>query len=81
MPQLDLEPGDYRERKPKGWRWRLPWAHPEDSKLHLMLFLICVGFLVYFFTHLPPATPLGVCIGIAVFAAGAGAQLMLWLRD
>ena len=21
MPELDLPPGDYRERKPKGWRW------------------------------------------------------------
>lgn len=81
MPDLDLDPGSYTERKPKGWRWRLPWAHPEDSKLHLVLFLLALGFLAYFFLNLPSGTSLGVCVGIAVFAAAAGAQLMLWLRD
>lgn len=23
MPDFDLEPGEYTERKPKGWRWKL----------------------------------------------------------
>ena len=26
-----LPPGDYRERKPKGWRWKLPWSHDDDT--------------------------------------------------
>ena len=31
VPDLDLPPGDYRERKPKGWRWKLPWSHDDDT--------------------------------------------------
>lgn len=81
MPDLDLDPGSYTERKPKGWRWRLPWSHPEDTKLPMVMFFVAVGFLVYFFANLPEGTAFGVCIGIAVFAAGAGGMLVLWLRD
>lgn len=78
---LDLEPGEYRERKPRGWRWRLPWGHPEDSKLHLTLFVACLGFLAYFFLNLPEGTSPRAVLGVAVFSALAGMQLMLFLRD
>jgi len=81
MPELDLDPGSYRERKPKGWRWRLPWSHPEDTKLPMVMFFVAVGFLIYFFVNLPAGTSFGVCAGIATFAAGAGGMLVLWLRD
>jgi hypothetical protein len=81
VPEIELDPGDYRERKPKGWRWRLPWSHPEDNKLHLVVFLVCLGFALYFFANLPEGTSLGVVIGVAVFSALAGMQLILWLRD
>jgi hypothetical protein len=82
MPDLDLEPGDYSERKPKGWRWKLPWSHPQDTKLPMVLFFISAGFVVYFFLNLPAGTSWKVCVGIATFAALAGAQFILWLgRD
>lgn len=82
MPHIDLEPGDYDERKPKGWRWRLPWSHPQDTKLPMVMFFIALGFVVYFFANLPTGTSFGVSAGIAVFAFGAGAQFILWLgRD
>lgn len=82
MPDLDLDPGDYAERKPKGWRSRLPWSHPQDTKLPMVLFFVCVGFLAYFFFNLPAGTDFGVSIGIAVAALGAGGQFMLWMgRD
>lgn len=81
MPNLDLDPGNYRERKPRGWRWRLPWSHPDDTKLPMAMFFVALAFLAYFFLNLPPGTSAGVCVGIAVFAAGAGGMLVLWLRD
>lgn len=82
MPNLELGPGDYTERKPKGWRWRLPWSHPQDTKLPMVLFFVCAGFVGYFFLNLPTGTSWEVSVGIATFAALAGGQFMLWLgRD
>lgn len=82
MRNIDLEPGDYTERKPKGWRWRLPWSHPQDTKLPMVLFFICAGFVVFFFLNLPDGDSWKVAVGIATFAALAGGQFMLWLgRD
>jgi len=82
MPEIDLEPGKYRERKPKGWRWKLPWAHPQDTKLPFVLFVLCLGLVGYFFLNLPAGTDWRVCAGIAVAAAASGGQFMLWLgRD
>lgn len=82
MPNIDLEPGEYTDRKPKGWRWRLPWSHPQDTKLPMVLFFVCAGFVAFFFINLPPGTSWEVSAGIAVFAAAAGGQFMLWLgRD
>lgn len=82
MPDIDLEPSDYAERKPRGWRWKLPWSHPQDTKLPMVVFFVCFGALAYFFVSLPDGTDWRVCIGIAVFAAAAGGQFVLWLgRD
>lgn len=81
MPDMDLPPGDYRERKPKGWRWRLPWSHPEDTKLPMVGFFVAAAFLAYFFINLPAGTDSGVVAGVTTFAAVAGAMLVLWLRD
>jgi hypothetical protein len=81
LPELDLEPGDYRERKPKGWRWKLPWSHPEDTKLPMVGFFVAGLFLAFFLINLPPGTDSGVVAGVATFAAVAGAMLVLWLRD
>ncbi len=81
MPDLDLEPGGYRERKPRGWRWKLPWGHPEDSKLHLVVFLVMVGFGVYFFLNRHSMSVEHVFGSGALFGALAGANLMLLLRD
>jgi len=77
---IDLDPGDYRERKPKGWRWRLPWSHPEDSKLPLVLMIGCIGFLVYFFVNMP-ADVRGIAAGVAVAAFFAGGLFMWAFSD
>lgn len=81
MPNLDLDPGEYTERKPRGWRWKLPWSHPEDTKLPMVGFFVAVAFLTYFFINLPSGTDGGVVAGVTTFAAVAGAMLILWLRD
>lgn len=81
MPDLDLEPGAYRERKPKGWRWRLAWSHPEDNKLPLVMFFGALAGLGYFLINLPSGTSFGVCVGIATAAFCAGNLLQLVLRD
>jgi hypothetical protein len=81
LPELDLEPGDYRERKPKGWRWKLPWSHDDDVKLPLVYFvgLTCAG--IYVFTRVHEFTDhtwsyaAGGMIGF-----GLGAMLILLTR-
>lgn len=81
MPDLDLDPGSYTERKPKGWRWRLPWSHPEDTKLPMVMFFVAVGFLVWIFLGRGEASKEALFIGTLVFAAGDSGMLVLWLRD
>lgn len=82
MPDFDLEPGDYRERKPKGWRWRLPWSHAGDTKLPMVMFFIAMGFVAYFILNLPPSYSVWVVGGCSMFAFCAGGMFMLWLgRD
>lgn len=80
MPELDLDPGDYRERKPKGWRWRLPWSHPQDTKLPLVMFLACAAFVGYFFINMP-ADMRTIAGGTTLFAFFAGACFMWAFRD
>ena len=81
MKQVDLEPGEYTERKPKGWRWRLPWSHPDDTKLPMLWFFVAAGFVVYFVVSLPAGFPLGIVAGIGTFAFLAGGAFVLWWRD
>lgn len=81
MPDFDLGPGDYRERHPKGWRWKLPWSHPEDTKLPMVGFFVMAGFALYFFDHRAEADATSLCLGIGTVAFGAGACMVLWLRD
>lgn len=80
MPDLDLKPGDYRERKPKGWRWKLPWSHREDTKLPLVMLFACAGFVIYFFLNMPGEMRL-VAGGVTLFAFLAGAFFMWAFRD
>jgi hypothetical protein len=80
MQKIDLEPGDYTERKPKGWRWRLPWHHPEDTKLPMVGFFVMAAFGVYFFLNVP-AVAFNLSIGLVTVAFFAGACMVLWLRD
>lgn len=80
MPDLDLDPGDYTERKPRGWRWKLPWSHPEDTKLPMVGFFVMVGFGVYFFLNIP-AEAFNLSVGLVAVAFCAGGCLVLWLRD
>lgn len=82
MPDFDLEPGDYRDRKPKGWRWRLPWSHAGDTKLPMVMFFLCAGFVAYFMLNLPAGTNFWIVAGSSGMAFAAGCQFMLWLgRD
>ena len=81
MPDIDLLPGDYRERKPKGWRWKLPWSHAEDTKLPMVGFFVCLGWLVWVYVmraDMPPDLLLAIA---AFWGAGLGGCMVLWLRD
>lgn len=80
MPQIELEPGDYRERKPKGWRWKLPWSHNDDAKLPFVLFLIGVGIVGYVLANLPAGTSFTVVAFTAGMAFCAGGAFILWSR-
>lgn len=81
MPDIDLEPGDYTERKPKGWRWKLPWSHPEGARLSFSVFLVMVGFVVYFIVNRSAGTPFGEIAGAAMFAFVAGGMFAIWTRS
>lgn len=81
MPDFDLDPGDYRDRKPKGWRWRLPWSHTEDVKLPMVMFFVLVGAFVYLLFRAENEDQVWLMLGSAAFALPAGAMMVLWLRD
>ena len=81
MPALDLPPGDYRERKPKGWRWKLPWSHDDDVKLPMVMFFVVAAILVATFIYRDELTS-GTLFGVsAMFAFAGGIMFMLWQRD
>jgi hypothetical protein len=81
LPELDLPPGDYRERKPKGWRWKLHPDHDDDNWTPLIVFalLLVAGWYVYSrineFTDHALSYAAGGMIGF-----GLGAMFMLWTR-
>lgn len=78
---LDLEPGEYRERKPKGWRWKLPWSHPDDAKMQALYMVLAMGGLIYIFINRDEVSS-GILFGItAVAAAVAGIMFALAFRD
>lgn len=78
---MDLPPGDYRERKPKGWRWKLPWGHPEDAKLPMVMFWLLVAAFYFLLLSKADEQQMWLMIGAAAFALPAGAMMVLWLRD
>jgi len=81
VPELDLPPGDYRERKPKGWRWKLPWSHDDDVKLPMVMFFVVAAILVATFIYRDELTS-GTLFGVsAMFAFAGGIMFMLWKRD
>lgn len=79
--EVNQPPHGYRDRKPRGWRWRAPWSHEDDNKLPLVMFIVAVAALVSIFFHLSEITPLWLFLGTIAIAAPAGAMLVLWLRD
>ena len=82
MPDLDLEPGEYSERKPKGWRWKMPWSHPQDTKLPMVLFFLSVGALTWVFLHRHEVSADELFVGTVTAGLIGGAQFILWLgRD
>ena len=64
MPDLEIDPGDYRERKPKGWRWRLPWSHPVSARTPFVGMLLMLGFVAY-----GPGAALHPLLGFTLWAA------------
>jgi hypothetical protein len=82
MPDVDLDPGEYHERKPKGWRRKLPWRHPQDTKLPMVLFFLSLGALVWVFLHRHEVTAEELFVGTVTAGLIGGAQFILWLgRD
>lgn len=81
MPDLEIDPGDYRERKPKGWRWRLPWSHPVSARTPFVGMLLMLGFVAYAFINAPHGVHLGYLSGVAVCALLAGALFILAFHD
>lgn len=81
MADYDLPPGDYRERKPKGWRWKLPWSHRDDVKLPFAMMLVGLGFVGYFLFNLPASVDPWIVGGASMFAFLAGACFMWAFHD
>lgn len=78
---MDLDPGDYRERKPRGWRWRLPWSHPDDAKMQFGMLLACAGALGFIYWNREQLSS-GLLFGVAAsFAFVAGIMFALAFRD
>lgn len=81
MPDIDLEPGDYTERKPKGWRWKLPWSHEDDVKLPLVMFCVAAVALVAVFVTRNDGSRETLFGVTALFSFVGGIMFMLWQRD
>lgn len=81
MKQVDLGPGEYTERKPKGWRWRLPWSHPEDAKLQFIGMLAGLVGLGYVFINRDDLSSGLLFGGAAVCGVIVGGLFALAFRD
>lgn len=81
MKQVDLGPGEYQERKPRGWRWRLPWSHPEDAKLQAVYMVLALGALGLIFLNRDELSSALLFGGAAVSGAIAGIAFALAFRD
>lgn len=80
MPDLDLDPGSYTERKPRGWRWRLPLAHDDGTRLPFFMFVLMIGFVLYVLLR-PDAEPFRWIFGGGLaFGFGIGCMFILWTR-
>lgn len=81
MKQVDLGPGEYEERKPKGWRWRVPWSHPDDAKMQALYMVLALCILGFIFINRDELSS-GILFGVtALFAAVAGIMFALAFRD
>lgn len=81
MPEIDLGPGEYQERKPKGWRWKLPWAHPVAARTPFVGMLVALGFVAFFILNLPAEYDRAIVGAVALFAVIAGAMFILAFHD
>lgn len=81
MPEIDLEPGNYRERKPKGWRWRLPIAHPEDAKMQALYMVIALAGLGLLFLYRNEISSETLVPASAICGVVAGGMFALAFRD
>lgn len=77
---VDLDPGSYKDRKPDGWRWKLPWAHPDDVKLPMVMFFVTLGIFGTMLLTANFKEP-QMMFTAAIVGIGCGCMLMLWLRD
>ena len=77
MPQIDMEPGDYRRKK--GWRWRLKLGDPNDNRLPLILCILSVVMAGVFIVRAGEA-PIQAAFAAAVFGFSVGTTFMLWTR-
>jgi len=60
VPDFDLDPGGYTERKPKGWRWKLPFDHDDDAKVPFVVAVVFAGAAAYVYLHIQEFTDPGV---------------------
>ena len=82
MPDIDLLPGDYRERKPKGWRWKLPWSHDDDVKMPFIVAIVFAGVGAYVYFHLHEFSDTGVLyLSGLMIGCVVGMMVQLGLRD
>lgn len=78
MPQIDLEPEEYR--RDKGWRWRLKWSDPEDNKLPLVMFFVGLAMIGAFVLNAAAVEPMLLGLVTAGLGFVVGIQFTLWMR-
>lgn len=81
MPDLEIDPGDYRERKPKGWRWRLPWSHPVSARTPLAMLCVMLLGLGYIYLNRVSVSADLLFAATAFAAFIAGGMFILAFHD